>query len=362
MTSPPVSGTRQRAEAVSDGSRTVSVVKGPLKGYHHETYVLALPDGSQTVKFREPRAEILWFDRRCFTSEETLLRALKGLVTRIPDIHDVAGMGMQGFIEGRTLGTRPWAGRRVPEAVFEQIVDLFREMVPITPEQLSDVERRCTEDDRPKDGDTAGFLERLIVFTEEQVYQKNHERFSGLFGELGVDRDSLARIRESAIGMERRPFCLLHADLHRKNFILDPHGELWAIDWELAMVGDPLYDLATHLYLMRYPADQERRMTEEWCRVVERVRPGGSDGWQRDLPLLLDFKKVQSVFTDVIRVSLSLCDRTGFNWAGLPWAALKLQRILAAAAEPLGLKATPSHTQIMGALVRWYRVQGDERV
>jgi hypothetical protein len=358
MTSPPVSHTRQRAEEVSDDS---SVVRGPLKGYHHETYVLALADGSQIVKFREPRAEILWFDRRCFTSEEKLLRALKGLVTRIPDIHDVAGMGMQGFIEGRTLGTRPWEGRRVSDAVFDQIVDLFREMVRITPERLSGVERRCEEEDRPKDGDTAGFLERLIAFTEKHVYQKNQNKFAGLFGELGVDGNSLARIKESAIGMERRPFCLLHADLHRKNFILDPRGQLWTIDWELAMLGDPLYDLATHLYLMRYPVDQERRMTQEWRRVVERIRPGGSDGWERDLPLLLEFKKAQSVFTDVIRVSLSLRDGTGFNWAGLPWAALKLQRILANAAAPLGLEAPPSHARIMAALVRWHRAQGAER-
>ncbi|CAM5643364.1 hypothetical protein SGRIM128S_09667 [Streptomyces griseomycini] len=34
-------------------------------------------------------------------------------------------------------------------------------------------------------------------------------------------------------------------------FIVDPQGGLWVIDWELAMIGDPLYDLATHLHLMR---------------------------------------------------------------------------------------------------------------
>ena len=347
-----VSGTRQRAEEVSDDS---SVVMGPLKGYHHETYVLALPNGRQTVKFREPRAEILWFDRRCFRSEEDLLRALNGSVTRIPDIHDVAGMGMQGFIEGRTLGTRPWAGRRVSDPVFDQIVHLFQEMTRITPDRLLGVKRRCKEEDRPENGDTTGFLERLIIFTEKHVYAKNHDGFAVLFGELGVDGNAFTQIRESAKGMRQRPFCLLHADLHRKNFILDPHGQLWTIDWELAMLGDPLYDLATHLYLMRYPADQERRMTQEWLRVVERIRPGGTEGWESDLPLLLDFKRVQSVFTDVIRTSLSLCDGTGFNWAALPWAALKLQRILGNAAGPLGLEGAPSHAQIMGALIRWYR-------
>lgn len=351
MTPQVVSGARRRADELSGDP---SLVQGPLKGYHHETYVLALPDGTRAVKVREPRAEILWFDRRCFQSEEELLLALQGHVSRVPDLVDVEGMKLQRFIEGRTLGARRWSGRRVSDAVFEQIVDLFREMVPITPGMLR-VERRCETRDRPEDGDSNGFLERLIAFTEEQVYEKNHTEFAGLFRDLGVTADSFALLRKCVSGLRERPFCLLHADLHRENFVIDPHGRLWAIDWELAMVGDPLYDLATHLYLMRYPEDQARRMTREWCQVAEEIRPGTSAGWERDLPMILDFKRAQSVFTDVIRVSLSLHDASGFDWVALPWAAAKLHRILEAAAGPLGLAQVASRPQIMAALARWHR-------
>ncbi|WP_343243914.1 aminoglycoside phosphotransferase family protein [Streptomyces sp. SID13726] len=340
------------------------MVKGPLKGYHHETYVLCLPGGSRIVKVREPRAEILWFDRRCFQSEEQLLRALHGQITRIPDILDVEGMGLQGFIEGRTVGRSLLWHRRVPDTVFDQIVELFREMARITPDMLSrlSVRRRCEEKDLADDGDSEGFLERLIVFSEEQVFGKNYERFGALFGELGVESESFIRLRKHVSGLRERPFCLLHGDLHRQNLIVDASGQLWTIDWELAMLGDPLYDLATHQYLMRYPADQGRRMTQEWCRVVERIRPGSSRGWEQDLPLLLDFKKAQSVFTDVIRVSQSLVrDGAGFQWTGLPWAALKLQRVLGNAAETLGLDEVPGRSQIMAALVHWYRAGGGAR-
>jgi hypothetical protein len=294
-----------------------NLVKGPLKGYHHETYVLALPGGTRTVKVREPRSEILWFDRRCFRSEEELLRALQGHISRVPGIIDVAGMALQGFIEGRTLGEQRRPGRRGPGP------------------------------------DSAGFLERLIAFVEERVYRKNHTAFAGLFRALGVSDESFTLLRKHVLGLQERPFCLLHADLHRENFVLDPKGRLWAIDWELAMLGDPLYDLATHLYLMRYPGDQESRMVREWCDLVERGRPGSSSGWERDLPLILDFKRAQSVFTDVIRVSLSLREDAGFNWVALPVAAGKLQKILTAAAQPLGLAQVPSRSQIMAALIRW---------
>jgi hypothetical protein len=330
-----------------------NLVQGPLKGYHHETYVLALPGGTGTVKVREPRSEILWFDRRCFRSEEELLRALQGHISRVPGIVDVAGMALQGFIKGRTLGEQRRPGRRVPDAVLDQIVDLFREMVRITPDMLS-VERRCEDRDRAEDGDSAGFLERLIVFVEEQVYRKNRAAFAGLFRALGITDESFTLLRKHVLGLQERPFCLLHADLHRENFVLDPEDRLWVIDWELAMLGDPLYDLATHLYLMRYPGDQESRMVRAWCDLAERIRPGSSAGWERDLPLILGFKRAQSVFTDVIRVSLSLREDAGFNWVALPVAAGKLQKILAAAARPLGLAQVPGRPQIMAALIRWH--------
>ncbi|MFF4837235.1 phosphotransferase [Streptomyces sp. NPDC001315] len=354
MTPQPVSVARRRADKMSGDA---SVVKGPLHGYHHETYVFPLSDGTRIVKCREPRAQILWFDRRCFLSEEELLRALKGHIARVPDVVDIEGMSLQGFIEGRTLGPRRWAGRRVPPAIVDQIVELFREMVRVTPDML-DVERRCERSDRPEDGDSDGFLERLIVFSEEQVYARNLADFQGLFRDLGVREDAFTRIRKHVSGLKERPFCLLHADLHRENFIIDPQGRLWTIDWELAMLGDPLYDLATHLHLMRYPADQERLMVREWRRVVEGVRRGSAYGWEEDLSRVLDFKRAQSVFTDVIRVPLSLSDGADLNWVALPRAARKLRRILTAAARPLGLEQVPSAPQIMTAVARWHRERG----
>ncbi|NNN34516.1 aminoglycoside phosphotransferase family protein [Streptomyces sp. S3(2020)] len=342
---------RQRAYEVTAFGE---VVMGPLQGYHHETYVVRLPGGTRRVKVRELRDGILWFDRRCFRSEEQLLRGLQGWITYIPDVFDVDGMHMQGFIEGRTLGRSLLWSRRVPGPLFVQLVQLFEQMVHITPDKLW-VERRCALDDRAVDGDTDRFLGTLIDFMEQRVYYANLERFGSLFQQLGLGSESIMFLRKSVAGLRARPFCLLHGDLHRENLVIDPGGNLWTIDWELALLGDPLYDLATHLYLMRYPADQERAMVREWCRVVELVRPGSSYGWEEDLPRILAFKKAQSVFTDVIRTSLSLGAGSKFDWSMLPGAVRRLRDILAAAAEPLGLEMVPTPAQIMAALVRWQR-------
>ncbi|MER5444804.1 phosphotransferase [Streptomyces sp. NPDC002766] len=339
------------AELSVDGS----VVRDTFTGYHHVTRVLRYEDRIW-VKCREPRAQILWFDRRCFTSEEELLLNLRELeIERVPGVVTIDRTHFQGFIEGRTLGVRHWwQSRRVPEVYTDQLLETFRQLVQIRPDMLK-AQRRCTTEDRSDDYDTEGFLERLIVFMEEQVYTPNLPLFHGLFGELGIGEESFTRLRKSVYGLKRRPFSLLHADLHRENLIVDPQGRIWVIDWELAMVGDPLYDLATHLYLMKFPELQERRMAQEWSRVVERARRGSSHGWEDDLPRILAFKKGQSVFTDVIRVSLQLDRRGDLDRAGLPFAAVRLHRILLAAAGPLGLEAVPNRSQIAKALVRWHR-------
>src|SRR4051812_19310218 len=224
------SGARRRA---SELSAEPGAVVGPLHGYHHETYVFPLPPGhvgpdGARWKCREPRSGLLWFDRRCFVSEERLLQALQGRITCVPDLFQAGDVVLQRFIEGHTLDSPRKSGHAVPESVVAQILVLFAQMVRITPDTLH-AERRCCAEDRPEDGDSEAFLERLIHFAEERVYGANLPRFQGLFEVLGVGEVSFKNLREHVAGLTPRPFCLLHADLHRENFVVDPLGRLWAI-------------------------------------------------------------------------------------------------------------------------------------
>ncbi|AWW38878.1 aminoglycoside phosphotransferase family protein [Streptomyces cadmiisoli] len=351
--------TRRRAvEAGGDAG----AVWGPLRGYHHETYVFPLAEREEQGppaqwKCREPRPGLLWFDRRCFASEEELLTALSGRITGIPDVREFGGLRLQRFIEGETLGLYWKPGQRLPGHQTRQILELFRQTVAVTPETLL-IKRRCKSDDRPENRDTDGFLERLVSFAEESVYRKNAREFEELFGELGIDGDAFKKLRKHVSGLRERPFCLLHADLHRENFIVDGEGALWAIDWELAMFGDPLYDLATHLYLMRYPEGQAHEVAEEWATTVEAVREGSSNGWRHDLKLLLDYKRAQSVFTDVIREALSLPAAPVAGRWRLDAAGRRLNGVLAEAAVSLGLDSVPEPGRIGKALERWCLTHG----
>ncbi|MFE1288767.1 phosphotransferase [Streptomyces sp. NPDC058751] len=333
-------------------SGDAGVVEGPLHGYHHETYVAPLPGGEVRWKCREPRPGLLWFDRRCFASEEELLRALQRRIDGIPDLIQAGSASLQRFIEGETLGALYGSGREIPPFLLGQIVSLFWQLARVKPDSLA-AERTCTSDDRAAEGDTAEFLERLILFTEKRVYRRNMPKFEGLFRDLDLHAGSFGHLRKQVSGLTRRPFCLLHADLHRENFVIDAQGRLWTIDWELAMFGDPLYDLATHLYLMRYPQDQESRMKERWRAAVEDAAPGSSAGWEEDLPKLLAFKKAQSVFTDVSRTALSLAEEPEVDERVLVHAGGRMQEVLRAAATPLGIDS-PTVEHVTASLEKWY--------
>ncbi|MFA3876721.1 phosphotransferase [Streptomyces sp. MMCC 100] len=344
---------RLRAVGIS-GDR--SGVEGPLTGYYHETYVVPLPGaaGAARWKCREPRSNLLWFDRRCFVSEERLLLALQGRISRVPEVFELDGLHLQRFVEGQTLGRLHGAGHAVPRDLVRQLVRLFGETAAVTSRTLP-VERRCGPEDRPADGDSDGFMERLVCFTEQRVYADNLPRFGSLFAGLGLDDDAFKRLRKHVAGLRERPFCLLHADLHRENLIVDADRRLWTIDWELAMVGDPLYELATHLHLMRYPAWQRRQVAEGWRHAVEAARPGGTYGWRQDLDLLLGYKRAQSVFTDVVREAVSLGRAGRSPGPRVSIAAARLHDVLTAAALPLGLDSVPAPTEIATALARWSR-------
>ncbi|MHC5262870.1 phosphotransferase family protein [Streptomyces sp. UC4497] len=353
----PTRGLR-KALALSADERAI---EGPLKGFHHETYVLPLNrppaggTGQGRWKCREPREGLFWFDRRCFASEEELIEALGSRVTRVPGLIKVGDVRLQRFVEGSTLGSLHAAGTRVPQRLVEAVMGLFEELVTIRPGDLS-LKRRYEDEHGVEDGDTEVFLQHLVRFVQQDVYAAHRDTFGGLFNALGVDEGSFDSLYKLIQGVKARPFGLLHADLHRENLVVDSLGELWVIDWELAMFGDPLHDLATHLHLMRYPCEQEREVVGRWRSSVERARPGSSRGLEEDLPKLLGYKRAQSVFTDVIRTGLRLravSERGARRTQVLTRSARKVYGVLKAAAEPLGLADVPSAEAVGDVFLDW---------
>jgi hypothetical protein len=335
-------------------------VEGPLDGYHHETFAVRLDPSSPLagdftwLKLREPRPGVFWYDMRFFPSEDLLLQRLHGSLPRIPRVvrrlpGEDRTPAFTEFIEGVTLDRLPAAARRVPARFMDQVEELFAALAaidvgPLLAEGRSDCDCAGREA-RPR---PAGFLDELVHFMVEHIYLRHRPRLGTLFDDLGVSDEVLAGLPDRVPGLTPREPRLLHGDLHRRNMVVDRRGALWTIDWELALVGDPLYDLATHLHLMAYRPDQERDLVRRWRRAVGAA---AARGLAADLPHYRDFKRVQSVCTDVIRGAARLAEAPGT--AGLGRVATAVHRALVAAREPLGMEKALPVVAVEAAFEAW---------
>lgn len=345
-------------------------VEGPLKGHHHEAYAVRLEPGSELgrrfgwLKLREPRPGIFWYDLRCFSSEEELLLGLQGKVPRIPQVVPVdlrpsvpSLIEFIEFIEGETLGTLSGPGRPVEERHLAQLAELFAGLTGVDVGELRQERAPGHEGHMGlvHSDDSTGFLVRLVEHTTGEVFEPNRREFEALFDAVGLPGDALRVFAKELPTLTPRPYRLVHGDLHRENLIVDRAGDLWTIDWELARIGDPVYDLATHLHLMRYPPDQEEAMTALWHDAVAAVRPAAVAGAAADLPHYLAYKRVQSVYTDVMRGAAGLAEASAGDAARVRRVAYSVHDALTRAQEPLQLPDVVPPERIAQALTSWLR-------
>jgi aminoglycoside phosphotransferase (APT) family kinase protein len=162
----------------------------------------------------------------------------------------------------------------------------------------------------------------------------------------------MAGYRERLPELTRRPFALLHTDLHRDNLVLGPDGILRIIDWEHAMIGDPVHELAVHLRRSACPRSQRRAAVETWRRAVSSVDSRFAEGVDRDLEHYLAFERAQSVFPDVLRAARSLGAEV--EPPTLRRAVERIGRALSAAVDPLKLRHIPDAVEVERVLRRWH--------
>ncbi|MFI9823767.1 phosphotransferase [Streptomyces sp. NPDC052013] len=281
--------------------------------------------------------------------EPDILRAIAGVLPVAPEcLAEGDGSAIHSYVVGKPLSRVSPDGERVDRSLVESLMGTVALMTRVRREALP-----WAAGTRPtSDKDSRGFLRRLVQQADRQVRQPHWPEFGGLFAALGVPADALVRLGERIPDLARRPYCLLHTDLHRDNLILPGDDRpVGFVDWEFATYGDPLYELATHLVRMRYPEGQWDEVQQVWAGAMERHRPAAVKGLARDLRHYVAFERAQSLYPDVMRAAKALDDRVDDR--GLTEASSAVRAALEAAAEPLGLMRVPGEAEIEQVLLRW---------
>ncbi|NUP19130.1 MAG: aminoglycoside phosphotransferase family protein [Streptomyces sp.] len=307
------------------------------------------------VTVRVPRTDALSVVIRTWDDEARILHAIRAVLPHVPRcLIKAGGVSIHSYVQGVPLSSVSQNGKPVDTLLVKALAGLLAGMAQVRRRDLPPLPSDWPSDDK----DSRGFLCTLAHLADRQIRQPNWEVFGGLFAALGIPEDALIRLAERVPAMVRRPYSLLHADLHRDNLIISYNGypPLICVDWELATYGDPLHDLATHLVRMRYPAHQWAEVVDAWVEAMQWVRPAAVSGLARDLPHYVAFERAQSVYPDVMRAARSL--EGPLTQRSLDAATAEVRRALEAAAEPLRLRNIPSESEIERALFRWQAARG----
>jgi thiamine kinase-like enzyme len=216
----------------------------------------------------------------------------------------------------------------MPEHFIPDVIAMIQRLHLVRAEDLP-----STFTDWPSDGDSTGIFRRLMANTQ-RVYDESVEMFGWLYDEIGVPQNPLAAVEAEAESLSSRPFRLCHCDIHRKNVIIR-RGSTYFLDWEHALFGDPVYDLAVHMHKMSYPAAAEAEILE---LARDRLESNTTTALEQDIELYRRHERMKSVIVDAVRYRKQ-STVPGVKAAQIDYLAVKLAEKTKAAAPLWGCRA-----------------------
>ena len=226
--------------------------------------------------------------------EHLVTAAVSPLLDQVPQLlyrSAVPSFQVYEYISGAVVDTAYPKGTRVPDQVLRDVVRLLRRLAEGPRDALPEL-----PDSWPP-GDTAAFG-RLLQSVTAGVVGRFRESHARLFSALGIPPEPLRAVTGQWDTFSRRPFRLVHSDIHRKNMILREDGRVCFLDWELALWGDPVYELAVHLHKMGYQPDEAEVVTHTWA---DSMPASLIRGWQVDLKAYLRHERTKSAVVDSVR-------------------------------------------------------------
>ncbi|MET7735747.1 aminoglycoside phosphotransferase family protein [Streptomyces sp. NPDC005402] len=227
--------------------------------------------------------------------EHAVLQVLekRGVQVRAPRI---LALGYDDRGRHVAIHTYEGPGGRAPQHPVDGLLPAEADELVDELAALARVDHSSLPSDEPEGGFYRWLAERLADFVAAlpaETLQAATER--GL-----PDADLLRRILGRYEVTERTPV-LLHGDLNPWNLVrAGRRGGLTIIDWEMGMIGDPLYDLVRHLHLTPARTEMRMRMFDRWSR---KLPAECVVGWERDWRVYRWIEQIRSAYVDLDRMT-----------------------------------------------------------
>ena len=230
-----------------------------LTGYNNDNYILRT--GSEMVILRIPTPHRFENDIRSLKEGEGL-EYLRGRIGNIPEIlyNDMDnGIILETFVEGETLDRLYDVETKIPDEYIRELASFFVKLHGLDPLESGLGQVYGSESQK-------NFFSSVLEQMRE-LCVKLIDSTPDLYEKMRITRQQVTSFFDSkSINPTIGRIALCHCDVHRKNIIVSKDGHLYIIDWELALIGDPLYDLAIHFQKMRYSDDDIGVFMESYNR------------------------------------------------------------------------------------------------
>ncbi|WP_417672411.1 phosphotransferase family protein [Roseibium sp.] len=266
-----------------------------MEGYYN--YNFRVEEAGVSYLYRKPIPNSAVMDLRCI-SEVPVLRLLERVGFDAPRLlyqSDAGGFFIHDWIDGVTINDVYPDQVRMPDWIPFEVARKMAALHCLDPEPFA---AACT--DLGASPDCQAFFRAHYDF-DCSVHARLFPDVADVYRRLEIPDEPFAGLDELAINIGTRPFCLCHSDIHRKNVLIRPRDETLSIlDWELVLVGDPIYDIAVHFHKMRFMPDQEARFLETYaeCSPLPLTPPA----IRAEVDLYLRLERVKSAIIDACRV------------------------------------------------------------
>ena len=202
----------------------------------------------------------------CLIPESEVIEILQKYDIQVPKlVYKNDECNIQEYISGDVLSDVYEDYTDIDRNIIDQIIEQICYMSKLQDEELQHYSK--WEDNK--------LFFKFQCKNTENVFLSYYNELSELYEEFNIHKDIMEQIYNKINKIDNnRKMSVIHGDRNKKNVVLN-NGRVFYIDWEQACMGDIAYDIAFHIYQMKYAKRDEeyfiKKLKEKYKGDIKRL-------------------------------------------------------------------------------------------